>query len=68
MLVTRHFPGCSGATATLWDTDEVVATAATHPDLAALAERQFTIGTGPITAALRSGEPSVTPDTLPENR
>ena len=67
-LVTRRVPGCSGATATLWDTDEVVATAATHPDLAALAERQFRTGGGPIIAVLSTGEPAVTPDTLHEHR
>lgn len=67
-MVAQQVPGCCGATATLWEPDEVVATAATHPDLAALAEHQFTIGDGPVIAALRSGEPSVTPDTLREDR
>jgi ANTAR domain len=67
-LVARSVPGCCGATATLWDPDEVVATTASHPDLAALAERQFAIGDGPIIAALRSGEPAVIPDTLHEDR
>lgn len=67
-LAARRVPGCSGATATLWEPGEVVAMAATHPDLAALAERQFSKGDGPIIAALRTGEPSVTPDTLREER
>jgi hypothetical protein len=67
-LAARRVPGCSGATATLWEPDEVVATAATHPGLATLAEQQFTTGDGPIIAALRSGGPSVTPDTLYEDR
>ena len=67
-VAARRVPGCCGATATLWEPDEVVATAASHPDLAALAEQQFTVGDGPIIAALRTGEPSVTPDTLHEDR
>ena len=67
-LVARRVPGCSGATATLWEPDEVVATAASHPDLATLAEQQFAAGDGPVIAALRSGEPSVTADTLHEDR
>jgi ANTAR domain len=67
-LVARTVPGCSGATATLWEVDEVVATAATHPDLAALPEGQFARGHGPVIDALRSGEPSVIPDTLHGDR
>jgi len=67
-LVARRVPGCSGATATLWEPYEVVATAASHPDLATLAEQQFAAGDGPVIAALRSGEPSVTADTLHEDR
>lgn len=67
-LASRRVPGCSGATATLWEPGEVVAMAATHPDLAAIAERQFSRGDGPIIAALSTGEPSVTPDTLREER
>ena len=67
-LVTARFPGCSGATATLWEPAEVVATAASHPELAALAEQQFAAGDGPIIAALRTAEPSVTADTLHEKR
>ena len=67
-LVARTVPGCSGTTATLWEVDEVVAMAATHPDLAVLAERQFTTGHGPIIDALRSGEPSAIPDTVRKDR
>lgn len=67
-LITEQVPGCSGATATLWAPGEVVATAASHPELAVLAERQFAAGDGPIVSALRSGEPSVVADTLCEDR
>ncbi len=67
-LALQRVPGCSGATATLWEPGDVMAMAATHPDTAVLAERQFSNGDGPIIDALRSGEPSVTPDTLHEQR
>lgn len=67
-LVAARVRGCCGATATLWELDEVAATAASHPELAALAEQQFTAGDGPIIAALRTGEPAVTADTLHEPR
>lgn len=67
-LVAEQVPGCAGATATLWAPGEVVATAASHPELAVLAERQFAAGDGPIIWTLRSGEPSVVADTLREGR
>ena len=67
-LAAARITGCAGATASLWDLDAVAATTASHPELAALAEQQFAIGEGPILAALRSGEPSVTADTLYESR
>ena len=67
-LVAARVRGCCGATATLWELDEVSAMAATHPELASLAEKQFSIGDGPIIAALRSCEPSVTANTLQEKR
>lgn len=62
-LVAEQVPGCSGATAMLWDRGEVAATAASHPELAALAERQFAAD-GPIQSALRTGEPAVIADTV----
>lgn len=67
-LVARRVTGCTGASAALWEPDEVVAMAASLPELAALADRQFAVGDGPIIAALRGGEPSVTADTLHEDR
>lgn len=66
--VTDHVPSCCGASATLWEPDQVVAMGASNADLAAVAEHQFLAGDGPIIAALRSGEPAVTPDTLLEER
>lgn len=67
-LVAGRVRGCAGATASLWELDDVAEMAASHPDLAALAERQFAIGDGPIIAALRTGQPCVTADTLHEER
>jgi hypothetical protein len=67
-LVAEQVPGCSGATATLWDPGEVLATAATHPELAALAERQFAAGAGPILSTLRTREPSIVEDTVHEDQ
>lgn len=66
--VTQYVPSCCGASATLWELDEVVAMGASSADLAAVAEHQFIAGDGPIIAALRTGEPAVTPDTLCEDR
>ena len=66
--VTDHIPYCCGASATLWEPDAVVAMGASSPDLAAVAEHQFLAGDGPIIAALRTGEPAATPDTLREDR
>ena len=66
--VTDRVPFCCGASATLWEPDEVVAMGASRPDLAAVAEQQFVTGDGPIIEALRTGEPVVTADTLREER
>jgi len=66
--VTDHVPSCCGASATLWEPDEVVAMGASNADLAAVAEHQFLAGDGPIIAALRTGEPAITRDTLHEDR
>ena len=66
--VADHVPACCGASATLWEPDEVVAMGASNADLAAVAEHQFLAGDGPIIAALRTGEPAVTWDTLHEDR
>jgi hypothetical protein len=63
-LVAEQVPGCSGATATLWDPEEVVAAAASHPELAALDELQFAAGEGPILDTLRTGKPSAVEDTV----
>ncbi len=59
-------PGCVGATSALCRGGEPVCSAATHPDLAALADRQFARGSGPVLDAVRAGTPADCTDTLAE--
>ena len=54
-LAAWQVPACAGAHAAVWRDGELVAAAATHPDLAELAELQLTIGRGPIAAAADAG-------------
>jgi hypothetical protein len=68
VAMADHVPLCRGASATLWEPDAVVAMGASHPDLTVIAEQQFVAGNGPVVAALHAGKPSVTPDTLHEDR
>ena len=67
-LAAWQVPACAGAHAAVWRDGEVVSDAATHPDLAELAELQLTVGQGPIVAASDTGIPVSCPDTLEENR
>ena len=67
-LVARRVQACSGATATLWRDDEVVTTAASHPDLAALTALQIETRRGPTIEAVSSGEPAGCADTLTDDR
>ncbi|HEX6522993.1 MAG TPA: ANTAR domain-containing protein [Streptosporangiaceae bacterium] len=61
-------PGCSGANAAVWHNQELVSVAATHPDLADLAEMQIQDGRGPLIEAARTRVPVSCPDTLEETR
>jgi len=67
-LAAWQVPACAGAHAAVWRDGEVVTDAATHPDLAELAELQLTVGRGPIVAASDTGIPVSCPDTLEEGR
>jgi hypothetical protein len=67
-LAAWQVPACAGAHAAVWRDGEVVTDAATHPDLAELAELQLTVGRGPIVAASDTGVPVSCPDTLAEDR
>jgi ANTAR domain len=67
-LAAWQVPACAGAHAAVWRDGEVVTDAATHPDLAELAELQLKAGRGPIVAASDAGIPVSCPDTLEENR
>jgi hypothetical protein len=63
-LAALTLPGCSGATSTAWRDGELLLTAASHPDLAALLDAQLERGDGPVLDAVRTGRATGWPDTL----
>ena len=67
-LAAWQVPACAGAHAAVWRDGDVIGTAATHPDLAELADLQLTLGQGPLIAAADAGETVSCPDTLDESR
>ena len=67
-LAAWQVPACAGAHAAVWDDGEVAAQAATHPDLAELADLQLSTGCGPLVAAADAGVPVSCPDLLDEAR
>jgi hypothetical protein len=67
-LAAWQVPACAGAHAAVWRDGEVVAAAATHPDLAELADLQLSTGNGPLAAAADGGVPVSCPDMLDETR
>jgi hypothetical protein len=67
-LAARQVPGCSGASATLWQDGEPAVLATSHPELAELAGIGHRCGRGPEVTALAAGEPVWSPDTLAEDR
>ena len=67
-LAAWQVPACAGAHAAVWRDGEVIAAAATHPDLAELADLQLHIGRGPLVAAADGGAPISCPDLLDETR
>ncbi len=67
-LSARHVPGCSGATAMLWEEGEAKLTAASHPDLSELAEVQHAWRRGPVFDAMAQGRQVNCADTLTETR
>jgi ANTAR domain len=67
-LAAWQVPACAGAHAAVWRDGEVVAAAATHPDLAELADLQLSTGHGPLVAAADGGVPVSCPDMLDETR
>lgn len=68
VLAAEQVPGCAGADTAAWRRGELVAAAASHPDLARLSEIQRASGSGPMVAALTAGGPEHCPDTLTEQR
>jgi ANTAR domain len=67
-LAAWQVPACSGAHAAVWHDGEVISVAATHPDLAELADLQLRAGSGPILAAAETRVAVSCPDTLDEDR
>jgi GAF domain-containing protein len=70
-LAARAVPGCAGATTIRWsltDPPEMMATAASHPDLAELIELQRIRHEGPSFTAVRERKPVSCDDTLVEMR
>jgi ANTAR domain len=67
-LAAWQVPDCSGASAVIWRDADPVALAATHPDLAELAELQLAVGRGPLIAAADTGVTVSCSDTLGEAR
>ena len=67
-LAAWEVPACAGAHAAVWHDGEVIGTAATHPDLAELADLQLGLGRGPLVGAADEGLQVSCPDTLTETR
>jgi len=67
-LAAWQVPSCSGAHAAVWRDGEVISAAATHPDLAELADLQLRTGRGPLVVAAEGGAAVSCPDTLDEAR
>ena len=65
---TRQVPACSGAGTVLWEGDEPVLFAASHPALPELIDVQLSSGRGPALDAVSHGEPVGCSDTLEEVR
>jgi len=63
-LAALTLPGCSGATSTAWRDGELLLTAASHPEPAALLDAQLERGDGPVLDAVRTGRATDCPDTL----
>jgi ANTAR domain len=67
-MAAWQVPACAGAHAAVWRDGEVIAAAATHPDLAELADLQLDSGRGPLVAAADEGAPVSCPELLDEVR
>ena len=67
-LAAWQVPACSGAHASVWRDGEVISAAATHPDLAELADLQLRIGQGPLVEAADTGTAVSCLDTLDDAR
>jgi hypothetical protein len=67
-LAAWELAACAGAHAAIWRDGELIGSAATHPDLADLADQQLAAGQGPLIAAADAGLTISCPDTLDDSR
>lgn len=67
-LASRQVPGCSGASAVLWQAREPDVVAASHPEISALIEVEVRSQRGPVLEALDTGTTTGCPDTLDNGR
>jgi hypothetical protein len=67
-LAAWQVPGCAGSNAVVWYDREAISVAATHPELAELAELQLRAGAGPLIEAMLTGVAVNCPDMLSESR
>ncbi|MEU6040886.1 ANTAR domain-containing protein [Actinomadura sp. NPDC047616] len=74
-LACRAVPGCAGASSVRWsipqspdDRPEPLASAASHPDLAEIVDRQLARGHGPIHEVVDTRRPVMSDDVLAETR
>jgi GAF domain-containing protein len=70
-LAARAVPGCAGATTIRWsvtERPEMIASAASHPDLAEMIELQRAMREGPSFTAVHERQPVSCDDTLVETR
>jgi hypothetical protein len=67
-LAAWQVPTCAGAHAAVWRDGDMIGAAATHPDLAELADMQLTMSQGPLIAAADAGLAVSCPDMLEESR
>jgi hypothetical protein len=65
-IAAQYVPWCAGATCSVWHDAEIVATSASHPDLAALLECEAAGEPGPVRTAVVNGTAVSCPDMLAE--
>jgi hypothetical protein len=67
-VAVRQIPGCSAASTSVWHGKELLALAATHPDVAELDDLQLSTGRGPMIDAVKRCRSVSCADMLTERR